>query len=324
MNVSLNVPVATVGSASGPGLSFEEVSGLVQFTPVSSTDNNGVSLRVPYYLVPRSRYNIDTDLGKLKGTDPSAVATVTNKKGAVSAGTADFYAWGIQDGKDGGGAPTDPRNVTNDVRAVGVQSFPLSPTTQLMIFAVNTWKPWSSQGTERVSTSRWTWMAYGATGSTSSLRPTMGRSAPAKATRACWERSCSAHARRARAASGSRKAPTDGSIAELPVFAAQLCRTGEPCPLGGQPAHLVHHHELRRGERRRRHGEWHGDLQRLRAVHLHRRLRGKWRRTAPTRATRCRSISAEFGLTPALGLMVVSFDNQSGANQADLIKVDPK
>ena len=34
--------------------------------------------------------------------------------------------------------------------------------------------------------------------------------------------------------------------------------------------------------------------------------------------------SAEAKLTPALGLMVVTFDNESGADEAQLIKVDVK
>jgi hypothetical protein len=34
--------------------------------------------------------------------------------------------------------------------------------------------------------------------------------------------------------------------------------------------------------------------------------------------------SAEWALTPALGVMVVSTDNKSGAEEAQLIKVDSK
>jgi minor extracellular serine protease Vpr len=43
---------------------------------------------------------------------------------------ADFYAWGLA-GTRQGAAPFD-------VRAVGVQSFPISATTNLLVFAVNT------------------------------------------------------------------------------------------------------------------------------------------------------------------------------------------
>ena len=53
LSLTLNVPAATVGSSSS-GLAFREVAGLVRFTPASSSDNNNVTLRVSYYLVPRA------------------------------------------------------------------------------------------------------------------------------------------------------------------------------------------------------------------------------------------------------------------------------
>jgi subtilisin family serine protease len=117
VDVTLNVAVATAGDASA----FREVAGLVQFTPATAADNGGVVLRVPYYLVPRATSDINTKLDKFEGTDPSSIAEVTNKKGAV-AGNADFYAWGLEDKKDKG-------KVSNDIRAVGVQSlrFPERP-----------------------------------------------------------------------------------------------------------------------------------------------------------------------------------------------------
>jgi hypothetical protein len=40
--------------------------GLVTFTPATATDNAGVVLRVPYYLVPRARADISTKLGSWK------------------------------------------------------------------------------------------------------------------------------------------------------------------------------------------------------------------------------------------------------------------
>ena len=52
VNVTLNVAVSAVGSSVG-GLAFREVGGLITFTPAAGS-NNGVTLRVPYYLVPRS------------------------------------------------------------------------------------------------------------------------------------------------------------------------------------------------------------------------------------------------------------------------------
>ena len=136
VEVTLRVPAATAGDATA----FQEVAGLIQFTPVSASDNGGVALRVPYYLVPRANSDVSTKLGRLDATHPSAVAEVTNKNGVIP-GNADFYAWGL-DGKN------DPGKVSNDIRAVGVQSFAFpnaaDPDRALIVFAVNTRNRWSN------------------------------------------------------------------------------------------------------------------------------------------------------------------------------------
>src|SRR5438552_4613741 len=54
VSVTLTVPVATAGDSNGSGLSFREVAGLIKFTPATASDNNNVTLRVPYSLVPRA------------------------------------------------------------------------------------------------------------------------------------------------------------------------------------------------------------------------------------------------------------------------------
>ena len=51
VDVTLNVPVATVGASNGAGLSFREVAGLITLTPTGGS-NNGVTLRVP--VLPRA------------------------------------------------------------------------------------------------------------------------------------------------------------------------------------------------------------------------------------------------------------------------------
>jgi minor extracellular serine protease Vpr len=121
--VTLEVPAATAGDSSA----FHDVAGLVTFTPVRGS-NRGVSLRVPYYLVPQAVSTVRTsvDLGSLrrKGT---ATARTTNAGGAVT-GTADWYAWGISDGKDAGADAAD-------LRAVGVKSL---PADNAVAFAVST------------------------------------------------------------------------------------------------------------------------------------------------------------------------------------------
>ena len=58
---TLDVPAATAGAANGAGLSFQEVAGLITFTP-SAGQNSDVALRVPYYLVPRALSEVDATL----------------------------------------------------------------------------------------------------------------------------------------------------------------------------------------------------------------------------------------------------------------------
>src|SRR5437667_6468708 len=121
VRVTLDVPAATAGGSDA----FREVAGLVEITPAGASDNAGVALSVPYYLVPRALSNVSTSIGALSGTNPSTIATVTNRRGGIS-GDADFYAWGIFDTRsrgadsDGDGDDQDP---SDDIRAIGVQSF---------------------------------------------------------------------------------------------------------------------------------------------------------------------------------------------------------
>ena len=93
VNVSLNVPVATVGPAdSGAG-----VPGSLRPRAVHAGIRKRQQRREPARAVlPGAAFAFQrsTSIGNLKGIDPSTVATVTNKKGAVT-GDADFYAWGL-------------------------------------------------------------------------------------------------------------------------------------------------------------------------------------------------------------------------------------
>jgi minor extracellular serine protease Vpr len=132
VQVELNVPVATAGS----GDPFADVSGQIAFTP-TGWSNHGVVLRVPYYLVPQATSRISTKIntGKLK-KDLTAVATVTNDKKAGGFGFADWYAWGLSDKKDHGLG-------SNDLAAAGVQSF---PNDGVLAFALETKHRWSNAG----------------------------------------------------------------------------------------------------------------------------------------------------------------------------------
>jgi hypothetical protein len=129
---SLNVPAATAGDSSD----FREVAGLVKFAPVTAADNAGVTLRVPYYLVSRVSANVSANFDKnIKKNNLSANVLLTNKKSPITA-TADFYSWGLQ-------AKGGKKNKVVDLNAAGVQSFP-GGGDAVLVFAVNAVEPWSA------------------------------------------------------------------------------------------------------------------------------------------------------------------------------------
>jgi subtilisin family serine protease len=146
LSVQLSVPAATSGNAQGGGGLLRQVSGLVTLTPNPATGNHGVSLRVPYYLVPRARSEIHVALSNNFSPDPeqgttTVTATVQNTSPKV-AGTADFYAWGL--------AGTNKNAGEAGIRGVGVQSFdittgdPCGTGPCLLVFAVNIFNRWST------------------------------------------------------------------------------------------------------------------------------------------------------------------------------------
>jgi minor extracellular serine protease Vpr len=218
VDVTLNVPVATMGNEDA----FRDVAGLVQLTPTSG--NNGVTLHVPYYLVPRADSNVNAQAkNQVSSSSPTASVSLSNPGGAI-AGTADFYAWGLSDPSDAKGS--------NDIRAVGVQTFPnpsaADPNRRLLVFAVNGYDRWSTAATNEfdiyvdVDPQNHNGDDYVIAGvdfgavSTGSFSGQVG---------------ASVFSLRSPGASTAflANAPTDGSTEELPVRTSQLCRTGEPC-----------------------------------------------------------------------------------------------
>src|SRR3989440_8972036 len=126
------------------------------------------------------------------------------------------------------------------------------------------------------------------------------------------------------------EAPTDSSTALLPVLSSQLCRTGQPClcksvcPAGvPHSPRLTYHvagHDLVKGgskvvARSARYNPWSSSIS-----------QGDFVTVAPGAAkTSTVSVdSAEAKLTPALGVMIVTLDNKSGPDEAQLIRVDVK
>jgi minor extracellular serine protease Vpr len=139
--VSLRVPVETVGATHDEELNplFPEVAGYVSLTPASSSMNGGVTLTLPYYLVPRARSNVEAVLaGKLSKSRPTSRVLLANILGGIS-GSADFYSWGLH-------SPKRQGVTTYDTRAVGVQALddPRFPDDKVLVFAINTFERFSS------------------------------------------------------------------------------------------------------------------------------------------------------------------------------------
>lgn len=117
---------------------FYEISGDVVLTSANST------LRVPYLLVPRSNSKVSANVSTLfshkdKVKDTTKKITLRNTLGALDAG-ADVYTWGLADKRD---APKAIADTGYDLRAAGVQSF-ADGDDHLLVFAVNTHKRWSN------------------------------------------------------------------------------------------------------------------------------------------------------------------------------------
>ena len=133
VHVTLSVPTTSVGPTHDPNtgaLLFQEVSGLVTLTPAPG-QNNGVSLRLPYYLVPRVRSNGFAVPDRAIGPHhPTSRLMITNASGATAA-LPDFYSLGNF---------ANPSGIAfDDPRAVGVQAFPRTATDNYLVFALNTW-----------------------------------------------------------------------------------------------------------------------------------------------------------------------------------------
>jgi subtilisin family serine protease len=301
--VTLTVPANTAGSSAG----FREVAGLVEFTP----QGGGAVLRVPYYLVTRPQADVSTRIGRLAGNNPSTTATVTNKNGVV-AGSADFYAWGLSD--------HNTRDKSSaDVRAVGVQAFPFSATQQLIVFAVNSYHRWSNAATNEFD------IEVDVDGDGKADYVVVGVDLGA-VTAGTFNGQMAAFVFSTRSAGASvqflASAPSDSSTALLPVLSSQLCRASEPCLSAASPrftyralAFDLIDETAKAVPGSAKFNAWSSSIS-----------QGGFAAVAPgASATLPISVnSAEWAQTPAKGLMVVSHDNKSGADEAQLIEVAPR
>ena len=301
VEVELTVPVATAGDSSA----FNDVSGLVTFTPVAG-DNQGVALRVPYYLVPQAVSKIDAqiDLGKLRrqGTAP---VTLFNH-GAVT-GAADFYAWGLSDSRD-------RESNSADLRAAGAQSFPGG-----IAFAISTYHRWSSPSIntfyvyvdvngDKVDDYAVVGDDYG--------RLTAGSADGQYAVAVYDLRTNDA------TIENFADAPFDSSTVALPVAIDQLCAAGSPCLSASNPR-LTYHVEsagvAKDGAQLTDEFEGVASFNAF-APSITTGIRSVVERGATTVET-VSVDPAESKQTPYKGLMIVTNDNRSGGDDAQLIRV---
>ena len=201
---------------------FQEVAGLVQFTPATATDNAGVTLRVPYYLVPRAKADINTKLGKLEGTNPSATADVTNKKASSPA---------MQTSTRGASKARTTRARSRTTSALSACSRSGSQRDRSQPCADRLRRQHATTAGRMLrstsSTSAWTWICDGVDDYV-----VVGIDQGAVQTGA-FNGIMGSFVFSTRSAGASiaflADAATDGSTALLPVCSSQLCRTGEPC-----------------------------------------------------------------------------------------------
>jgi minor extracellular serine protease Vpr len=303
-----------VGDSNGAGLSFREVAGLITFTPTGGS-NNGVTLRVPYYLVPRALSGVNATMPMAVPTSsPSTNATLRNPSGPI-AGNADFYAWGLNDSNDAGTSSAD-------VRAIGVQSFAsptgTDPNRRLIVFAVNAWDRFSNASTNEfdiyvdvdpANANGDDYIVVGVDQGAVQAGVFNGRMA--------------AFVFSTRSPGASvlffAAAPTDSSTALLPVRSDQFCRAGEPC-MSTSPDKRFNYHafgfdlksdfvDAVAGTAKFNAGPTSAISQGMFEV-------------VPRGASRSVPVSIsplEWELTPALGAMVVTLDNKAGKDEAALL-----
>ena len=340
VELTLTVPAATAGSSNAAALSFREVAGLVTFTPATAADNSNVTLRVPYYLVPRAMSEVDAKVapGTKLASGQTATINITNKADAPLSGDADFYAWGLEDKQGGKSLAKSPA----DVRAIGTQSFDVSGAdldgpagprppepagTQLLVFAVNTWDAWSNPSHNEFDI----YLDVDNNGSDDYI--VVGADSGLVTTGTSNGRLGSfVFSTRSAGAVGVflATAKTDSAIAELPVLTTAFCRGDnpatpavdpEPCLNAANPRFRYRAVSFGRDggvdvvEGPAKYNPWNPSI----SV-------GGFQTVAPgASATENVAINAaEWALTPALGSMIVTLDNKNGQEEATLLDAKAK
>jgi minor extracellular serine protease Vpr len=300
VDVTLQVPASTAGNSTA----FREVAGLITLTP--SSGNDGIALRVPYYLVPRPLSAVQAELSEDFGPrEPTGTVTLTNPDGVIG-GNADFYAWGLEDADEGFG--------WHDMRAVGVQTFPApsqtDPDRRLIVFAVNTHTRFSNAATNEFD------ILLDVTGDRKDDFAVIGFDVGALATgtfngrMGAWILNLKTNTF---AIDFFATAPTDGSTVLLPVFSHRIGLS----PSNPRFSYHAAGFSL--------HGFPDDDMPGRARFNAYNPAisNGQFVAVAPG-ATATVSVSIdkkEWARTPALGLMVVVLDNAAGSAEARLLAV---
>ena len=186
------------------------------------------SSRVPWRTSRRSSG------GKLKPSNPTATANVTNKTVSI-AGDARLLRVGPL-GRQGQPA----RRPTTSARSACSRSRSgrRDPSRRLLVFAVNTYDRWSNASTNEfdifVDVNNDGMDDYVVVGRRPGGRPDRHVQRPS------WARSCSAPEARVRASTSSRRRRRTARRRTCPCSPRQLCRAGEPCLNAANPRISYH------------------------------------------------------------------------------------
>ncbi len=151
VSVKLSLTAAAVASLPAADAPSDAVNGLTSIRgAVVATPTKKVAgvfaLRVPFLLVPRAISGITAPATVNLSPDSTGsrdVGSAGLANAGIHAGSADVFAWGLRQGSVNAGSA--------DLRAVGVQSLTtgpdgqaVPPSDELLVFAINTWQPWTS------------------------------------------------------------------------------------------------------------------------------------------------------------------------------------
>jgi len=302
--IKISVPVGTVGATHPLGTisGFKDVAGTVTLTPADPSMNGGASLNVPYYLVPRARSLISVSHNVPTPASPNATLDVSNGPASI-AGSADFYAWGLA------GTPQGLRYV--DTRAVGVQSFPAGNDATL-VFAINTFTRFSN-----ASPNEW-----------DILIDTNGDGNPDFAVVGFDVNGFVSSQPKGRFASAVINLATNAIVAvrfaDAPTDGTTILLAAKASELGLSPANPRFSYQVQAFNGITGGSEALPGTAKFNAFSPSIST-GQFVTVPPNQAAGVPvSINtAEWAITPALGVMAVAIDNLNGAPQADLIPVSP-